>query len=152
MLKRQGCACSDAAKAVEVGKELWDERLEQAWPDRRHAGLGGGSDDLERVQTAVDGRVALLNALEDKAMPDTMHDTIGPTARRAASNGGYRPQCPDEPVEGLPAQCPSPSALARLAKDLGIDGKREMMEAEASADDVSADWYEEGGDDQAGPE
>ena len=133
LLKRMGCACSDDKKAVEVGKELFEERLDQVWPDRKKADLSGESGSDMPPAAGGDDRIALLNTLEEKALKNA-HGVylIGPTARRAAANGGYRPQCPAEPVEGLPPECPSPTALSRLADDLDVEGEGVMMDEEAT--------------------
>ena len=125
-------ALGELSLAVELGKELFEERLDQVWPDRKKADLSGESGSDMPPPAGGDDRIALLNTLEEKALKNA-HGVylIGPTARRAAANGGYRPQCPAEPVEGLPPECPSPTALSRLADDLDVEGARAMMEEEA---------------------
>ena len=121
---------SDDKKAVELGKEFFEERLDQVCPDRKKADLSGESGDMPPA-AGGDDRIALLTRSRRRLHNAHGVYLIGPTARRAAANGGYRPQCPAEPVEGLPPECPSPTALSRLADDLDVEGARAMMEEEA---------------------
>ena len=138
-LKRQGCACTGEERAREIGDEIWHERLAEAWPDRRDVDLDPADDTspgsgapLVYATSYADGRVEEMESLEANVHPDAVDGVsqIGPTANRAAVNGGYRPECPDEPVEGLPAACPSPDALARLSRELGAAMGSAMMNDE----------------------
>lgn len=117
------CTCSNDPEAVQIAAGDWTERLEAAYPS---------DAALPPVAEAAptDARIAKLEAFEAKVLPLPLASTA-PTssAYRLRSLGGYRPECPEQPIPGLPKLCPSPVALARISRHMGAaQGSKLLIE------------------------